>query len=176
MNSPAGGEIRYRLADQQDETLLSQIHHIAAFAHSGVSPEDIPPLEYALCDPQFNVYFRDWGRSGDTGVIAGDVTTQATVGAAWYRTYSREEHQRILSRGVDIPPHEISIGVVPSYQRRGIGSTLLKYLMGQAEHDGIKTLGLGVSVNNPDARRLYAHIGFTFLALIPGCEIMTAQL
>jgi len=157
MNGLPTAEIHYRLADQQDETLLSQIHHIAAFAHSDVPPEDTPPLEYALRDPQFNVYFRGWGRSGDTGVIAGDVTTQATVGAAWYRTYSREEHQRILSRGVDMPPHEISVGVVPSYQRRGIGSTLLKYLMGQARHDGIKHWDL-VSVFTTQMLGDYIHI------------------
>lgn len=53
-----------------------------------------------------------------------------------------------------------SIGVHPEWQGKGIGGTLLQYLISEyVEKQGLK-LGLLVEKANPAARRLYEKVGF----------------
>lgn len=176
MSSPAESDICYRLAALQDEVLLSQIHYIASYTHLGMLGEDIPSLECAMRDASFNRYFMAWGRPGDTGIIAGDRAAEITVGAAWYRQYSTLEQHAIIEAGVAIPPHEISIGVTPPYQGSGIGKTMLRMLMYQAQYDGIPTLSLGVNLQNQRAQHLYQAVGFQPMCVFDNHEIMKASL
>ena len=63
---------------------------------------------------------------------------------------------------VDDRPHEIFLArifVLPAFQRRGIGSTLIRFLMDRADAEK-KPLRLRVLAVNP-ARRLYERLGFS---------------
>ncbi|RZL36386.1 MAG: GNAT family N-acetyltransferase, partial [Pedobacter sp.] len=51
-----------------------------------------------------------------------------------------------------------TLAVNPSYQGKGIGKDLIKYVIDHAENIGFKKIGLLVS--NPDAKRLYEKLDF----------------
>lgn len=54
--------------------------------------------------------------------------------------------------------------VLPEFQRRGIGTALLRYAIGFCVRRGIAEFTIGVETENKDARRLYDRFGFaTFL-------------
>lgn len=59
----------------------------------------------------------------------------------------------------DGTPHVRILCVIPDYQRRGIGSTLLKSLIKNCSINQ-QTATLGVFKINTDARRFYERLGF----------------
>jgi ribosomal protein S18 acetylase RimI-like enzyme len=115
-----------------------------------------PTSEGALADPRAGRYLRDWGRAGDTGVIAEDDEGRP-VGAAWYRRFPADEpgHGFVAT---DIP--ELAIAVVDEHRARGIGSSLLRALVEEARSRGERGLSLSVSAQNPAAIRIYQRMGF----------------
>ena len=119
-------------------------------------PEDErPPLEAFLDDPEFHLLLKDWGRAGDTGVIAED-GAGAPIGAAWYRFFTEEEH---FHGFVDAETPEIGIGVVRHARGRGIGAALMCALIAAAREAGLRKLSLSVIPEN-FARGLYERLGF----------------
>jgi ribosomal protein S18 acetylase RimI-like enzyme len=58
------------------------------------------------------------------------------------------------------------IQILPEYQRRGIGSTVLRDLIADAAARDVP-LALSVLRSNPDARRLYERLGFSAVSLWP---------
>lgn len=52
------------------------------------------------------------------------------------------------------------IGVDPAHQGQGIGSEILKFLIGEYVHKQNKTLGLLVEADNKGAKKLYLRSGF----------------
>jgi ribosomal protein S18 acetylase RimI-like enzyme len=108
----------------------------------------------ALASPVLERYVRDWGRPGDSGVIA-DLEGES-VGAAWYRLFSAEEPGYGF---VDERTPELGIAVVPLQRRKGIGETLLRALISQARQEGYPGLSLSVAVHNR-SRMMYERAGF----------------
>jgi len=108
----------------------------------------------ALAHPMLERYHRDWGRSGDAGVIAE--LDGEPVGAAWYRLFSTEEPGHGF---VDEETPELGIAVVPLHRRKGVGETLLRALMVQAREDGFGALSLSVAAHNR-SRMMYERAGF----------------
>jgi len=53
-----------------------------------------------------------------------------------------------------------TFGVIPAFQRRGIGSLLMERAIDHAWHIGIRTVDLWVRVENPQAIRIYKQFGF----------------
>lgn len=53
-----------------------------------------------------------------------------------------------------------SLGVVTNHQGKGLGSTLLSFLIDEIVDKNGKTLGLLVDKTNPEAKRLYLKLGF----------------
>ncbi len=53
-----------------------------------------------------------------------------------------------------------TLGVIPAFQGRGIGSLLMERAIDHAWHMGIKTVDLSVRVKNPQAIGLYERFGF----------------
>jgi GNAT superfamily N-acetyltransferase len=81
-------------------------------------------------------------------------------GAAWYRLFSDSE------RGygfIDANTPEVSMAVVPSYRRQGVGRALLASLLVQAHLDDFLAVSLSVEEDNP-ARSLYERLGFESIA------------
>lgn len=120
-------------------------------------PPDHPrsSIDEVLAVPQTARYVEDWGRAGDTGVVAKD-PQGVPVGAAWYRLFSMEEPgYGFVSELVP----ELSIAVIGSARGAGLGTALLSELIEEARREGHPALSLSVLCDNP-AVRVYERLGF----------------
>jgi ribosomal protein S18 acetylase RimI-like enzyme len=112
-----------------------------------------PTGDQVLADPRYAMYLAGWPRQGDYGLIAEQ---DGPLGAAWYRTYAATSHgYGFISE--DVP--ELSIAVIASRRRDGIGRQLLTNLVNASIDQGYPALSLSVSEENP-ARGLYESVGF----------------
>jgi len=115
-------------------------------------------------------YADRWGRPGDVSVIALEGATP--IGAAWFRLYRQAE------RGfgfVDEGTPELSLAVVPSRRRGGVGKALLTALLDKARAAGHERLSLSVGSTNP-AIGLYERFGFRKVGEADGSYTMVAEL
>lgn len=99
-------------------------------------------------------YVDGWGRAGDTALIAMEGGHR--VGAGWFRLF------RASAPGygfVDDQTPELTIVVVPSRQRQGIGQLLLAGLLEQAQADAFRTVSVSVERDDPDTSN-YDAAGF----------------
>ena len=113
-----------------------------------------PAIAKTLAKPEIARYVEDWGRHGDAGVVA--LEDDQPVGAAWYRLFAAT---RPGYGFVDERTPELTVGVVASQRRRGVGSALLDALLRQARGAGYQAVSLSVEPDNP-AVRLYERAGF----------------
>ena len=115
--------------------------------------------------------YAEWGRPGDTAVVAVDDQGQP-IGAAWYRLFSPNESGYGFVNS-SIP--ELSMAVVDEHRGRGIGRALLKALIGAAASEGFTALSLSVEQDNR-AIALYESVGFNRFRLADNAWIMQVDL
>jgi ribosomal protein S18 acetylase RimI-like enzyme len=120
-------------------------------------------------DPVFR-YVRNWGRPGDSGLIA--LEDGNPVGAAWYRLFRRDAPGFGF---VDERTPELTIAVVPSRRGRGIGHELLTGLLERAHREGYDAVSLSVERDSP-AVKLYERYGFERVKDTPSALVMRAEL
>lgn len=144
----------FRLTTRVDDSFLGEMLYEAVFWHDD-GAEERPPLDELLASPVAARYVSDWGRAGDTALVALDRGDEP-VGAAWYRRFSADEPGYGFV-AADIP--ELSIAVYPELRGQHIGTLLLGALVGRARAAGERGLSLSVAHANP-ARRLYIRTGF----------------
>jgi GNAT superfamily N-acetyltransferase len=142
--------VRCRPAGVEDFTFLATMLGEAAVWRPD---KPTPTADAVMADPRYARYLTGWPRHGDYGLIA---ELDEPVGAAWYRTFTGE------TRGYgfvaeDVP--ELSIAVVASRRREGIGRRLLVELIEASVAEGHPAVSLSVAEDNP-ARGLYASTGF----------------
>ena len=99
-------------------------------------------------------YVDGWGRDGDLAVIAAE--GRNPVGAAWCRRFSGSAPGYGF---VDEQTPELTIAVVPSKRKHGIGQELLDALLARAQADGVPALSLSVENGSP-AVAFYERNGF----------------
>jgi GNAT superfamily N-acetyltransferase len=99
-------------------------------------------------------YVENWGRAGDLVLIAHE--TGNRVGAAWLRVFPAGEPGYGF---VDEQTPELSISVVPSRRRHGVGQDLLDALLAKARTAGHSALSLSVEKGSP-AVAFYERNGF----------------
>ena len=131
---------------------------------------DAPPLAAALRAPELAVYVDEWGRSGDTGLIAR--VAGRPVGAVWVRRFRDHSHGYGY---VDELTPELSIGVTPERRGYGIGGGLLAAMLALLRLDGVRRVSLSVETDNP-ARSLYQRFGFTPTASVDAAVTMARTL
>lgn len=125
-----------------------------------VPPGEAPFPREVLDSPQIAKYVEGWGRGGDIGFVAVDLSSNEPVGAAWLRLLVGRE--KGYGHVCDETP-ELGIAVLPAHRGRGVGSALLTRLLeaARAQYDSVS---LSVSSHNP-AVRLYERLGFQRVAV-----------
>ena len=131
---------------------LKEMNYQALYVPSGGQP-----FPYSIMDtPKLMKYYDQWGRKGDIAIVLVNETTDQLVGAAWARTFSKE------NRGygfVDEHIPEMGIAITPEERGRGFGTELLEELIREVKNEGYHQISLSVDSNNP-AIELYKRMGF----------------
>ncbi|HEV8461444.1 MAG TPA: GNAT family N-acetyltransferase [Gaiellaceae bacterium] len=99
-------------------------------------------------------YVDNWGRPGDVAIIAHE--TGNRVGAAWLRLFKASEPGYGF---IDEQTPELSIAVVPSRRKHGLGQELLDALIDAAREEGHSEVSLSVEKDSP-AVAFYERNGF----------------
>jgi GNAT superfamily N-acetyltransferase len=99
-------------------------------------------------------YTENWGREGDVAVIAMEHGHR--IGAAWLRRFPASAPGYAF---VDEQTAELTISVVPSRRRHGLGQELLDALLERARAAGWKAVSLSVEAQSP-AVAFYERNGF----------------
>ena len=115
-------------------------------------------------------YVDNWGRPGDLAVIAHE--TGNRVGAAWFRVFRESEPGYGF---IDEQTPELSISVVPSRRKHGVGQELLDALLEKAKAEGHTQVSLSVEKDSP-AVGFYERNGFIPTGESEGGLVMVRQL
>jgi GNAT superfamily N-acetyltransferase len=146
------------------------------------SPADVPFMRSMLAhaygwrvnafdaDIPLTRYVDNWGRPGDVALIAHE--TGNRVGAAWFRLFRAGEPGYGF---VDEQTPELSISVVPSRRRHGVGQELLDALIEAARTDGHEQVSLSVEKDSA-AVPFYERNGFTSAGESDGGLVMVRRL
>jgi GNAT superfamily N-acetyltransferase len=89
-------------------------------------------------------YVENWGRPGDVALIAAEGPNR--VGAAWFRLFTADAPGYAF---VDEQTPELTIAVVPSRRRHGVGQQLLDALLERARAEGHESVSLSVERGSP---------------------------
>lgn len=114
----------------------------------------VPPFEEAITHPDFLMYYEDWGRSGDFGVIAE--LNDEVIGAAYGRTFTNESHGYGF---VDETTPELAIAVWGDARGVGVGTALMKAFHLAAADEGFAAVSLSVNHGN-FAEAMYRNLGY----------------
>ena len=115
-------------------------------------------------------YVDNWGRSGDVAIVAHE--TGNRVGAAWLRLFKESEPGYGF---VDEQTPELSIAVVPSRRRHGLGQELMDELVNAARAAGYAAASLSVEADSP-AVAFYERNGFEQVRESDGGVVMLKRL
>ena len=146
-------EIRCRPAGVDDLPFLATMLGEAAVWRPD---KPTPTGDQVIADPRYAMYLEGWPREGDDGLVAED---DGPVGAAWYRSFTKARHGYGFV-AEDVP--ELSIAVVATRRREGIGRRLLGALIELSIARDCTALSLSVREDNP-ARHLYESVGFVLV-------------
>lgn len=144
-------QIAFRQIELTDQAFLWEMLYHALYVSEGAAayPREI------VREPALAQYVSEWGRAGDSGLMAVEEATGKPVGAVWLRQFT----QLSPAYGyLDDTTPELSIALLPEYRGRGVGSQLLERMFDEARQQH-PALSLSVSRDNP-ARRLYERFGF----------------
>jgi len=115
-------------------------------------------------------YVDNWGRAGDVAIIAHE--TGNRVGAAWLRLFPASEPGYGF---VDEQTPELSVAVVPSRRRHGLGQELMDGLLTAARGAGHSAVSLSVEADSP-AVAFYERNGFERVRDANGGVVMLKRL
>ncbi|HZQ82504.1 MAG TPA: GNAT family N-acetyltransferase [Gaiellaceae bacterium] len=115
-------------------------------------------------------YVDNWGRPGDLAIVAHE--TGNRVGAAWLRLFKASEPGYGF---VDEQTPELSVAVVPSRRRHGLGQELMDALLEAARAEGHEAVSLSVEADSP-AVAFYERNGFTQVGESNGGVVMRKTL
>lgn len=147
--------LHIRLLEQQEYDFLMEMHYESIHILKGK-----PPKHEFLNAPNIKKYSEDWGRKGDSAIIA--LFDNVPVGAAWYRLFDESNKGYGF---IDCETPELGIAIHSNYRQQGLGMRLMKELIQQAVADGYKALSLSVDPENESAVKLYKNLGFEYVGV-----------
>jgi GNAT superfamily N-acetyltransferase len=115
-------------------------------------------------------YVDNWGRAGDFSLMATE--TGHRVGAAWLRLFTADSPGYGF---VDDRTPELTISIVPSRRRHGVGQELIEALLLGAREQGHRALSLSVEADSP-AVGFYERHGFEAVREHEGGLVMRRDL
>ena len=146
----------------------SEYHILEDFLYEAIYlPEGVeaPPREI-INRPELQVYIEAFGKKDDMALVAevdGNI-----VGAVGVRIMNDYGH-------VDNHTPSFAISLYKEYRGKGIGSALMKAMLGELKQKGYQQASLSVQKEN-DAARLYKMLGFTVIGETDEEYIMLYQL
>jgi len=114
-------------------------------------------------------YTENWGRTGDVALVA--MESGHPIGAAWFRSFKRSAPGYGF---VDESTPELTIAVVPSRRRHGVGQELLTALVDRAREDGYPGVSLSVE-HDSAAVGFYERNGFEQVGGAQGAYTMVRR-
>ena len=108
----SGVEIRDLRADET--ALLREMLYIALAWNP---KRRLPPKVVLLRLPQLTMFYKGWGRAGDTALVAEDVGRR--IGLVWYRLFTEAVHGEGF---VDEETPEVAIAVLEDQRARGVSA------------------------------------------------------
>ena len=115
---------------------------------------ELPPPEWVLEHPQVAPFHEEWGRDGDTGLVAE--RDGARLGLVWYRFFTADRHGEGY---VDEETPELAVAVVDGQRGQGVGGALMEAIHARGRERGLERISLSVDADNP-AKRLYLRLGY----------------
>ncbi|MGH3632050.1 MAG: GNAT family N-acetyltransferase [Sciscionella sp.] len=158
--------VTLRLAAPDDAAFLAEMLVEAAFWRPGGRRGTVADV---LSQPELAHYVAGWPMPGDLGVIAED---DHPVGAAWLRFLPETDPGYGF---VDAAIPEVATGIDSAWRGRGVGTRLLRALIGNARERGLNGLSLSVESDNY-ACRLYERLGFRSIRQVGGSLTMLLDL
>ena len=140
-------EYRIRMIEPEEYCVLEDFLYEAIFIPEGVEP---PPKEIVK-RPELRVYTEGFGeRRGDIALAAE--ADGKLVGAVWVRIMNDYGH-------IDDETPSFAISLYKEYRGQGIGTALMKAMLGELRREGFPQASLAVQKANY-AVRMYRKVGF----------------
>ena len=137
--------IRYLREDETE--ILKDFLYEAIYIPEGVKAPERSVIEL----PELRLYYEDFG-SGQADCCMVAEEEGKNIGAVWSRIMSDYGH-------VDDETPSLAVSVKKEYRGRGIGTSLLKQILGVLKEKGYQKVSLSVQKANP-AVRMYRRCGF----------------
>ena len=139
-----------RPVKEHELPLMEEFLYLAIFQkdESSLLPRDV------IYEPSLSIYFKGWGKHGDYCLAADDGVRIA--GMAWTRILNGE----IKGFGsIDDETPEFAVSILKEYRGKGIGTALMREMLGLLKQEGYLKASLAVQKDNY-AVNMYIAVGF----------------
>ena len=139
-------DYRIREIRENEYCILSEFLYEAIFIPEGMEK----PPKAIIEQPELQVYIADFGKSDDWCLVAE--VKEKIVGAVWVRIMNDYGH-------IDNETPSFAISLYEEYRNMGIGTALMRDMLGLLKNKGYKQTSLSVQKANY-AVRMYKKVGF----------------
>lgn len=153
----------FKLIQRTDLSFLKDMLYYAIYVGEG----NALPSRNIIYEPNLYKYIDNWDDEKDIGYMIVEQETSIKLGVVWIRTFCKNNKgYGYISENIP----ELSIAMVPEYRGKGLGTSLINYLISQLPAH-IKSISLSVDTHN-SAKKLYERLGFKDYSVNNGTAIM----
>ena len=138
-----------KLRDDETE-LLKDFLYEAIYIPDGIQPPERSIIER----PELSIYYEDFGNGPADNCLVAEVGGKL-VGAVWTRIMNDYGH-------VDDETPSFAISLYKEYRGKGIGTEMMRRMLGLLKEQGYKKASLAVQKANY-AVRMYEKVGFKII-------------